>query len=67
MIILYQRSKAQTGRGTSELQFKMSKIKVKCVEADCDWVSEEAEREKAKFYQETHAKIKHTLYSLFPN
>ena len=58
MIILYQRSKAQIWSGTSELQHKMSKVKVKCVETDCDWVSEEAEQEMAKFYPETHAKIK---------
>ena len=59
MIILYQRSKAQIWSGTSELQHKMSKIKLKCVETDCDWVSEEAEQEIAKIYLETHAKIKH--------
>ena len=37
----------------------MSKVKVKCVETDCDWVSEEAEQEMAKFFLEAHIKIKH--------
>ena len=37
----------------------MSKIKLKCVEADCDWVSEEAEFDVVKYYMDTFIELQH--------
>ena len=37
----------------------MSKKRLKCTEADCDWVTEEAEVEEAEYYMDTYVKLHH--------
>ena len=37
----------------------MAKVKLECIEADCDWVSQEVDKDLAKHQFDTHIRLKH--------